>query len=268
VSGEVPKPEPREREPAALLARVIGEGESPAWWGIPVGSIGGCRVRVHLVTPVYVLAAVAHAVWNDLGIPFVVMGLGALACAVALHEAARAHALVRGARLRPIDVTLWPLGAVWRFHDEDSTRAEGAGALVALAATAGLAAILAGLVVAVIPDGPALLLDLFRPSLALGQLSPPKGALWQAYAMSLYVLLANCLPMLPLDAAVALRAVDLHPHAAGVRAPAHELGVVMRARRVAASREVDRLEDVRLPRAVRADECGDAATEWEPDLRV
>jgi len=204
VTG-TPKPGRREDRDAGLFARVLGDGESPAWWGVPVGSIGGCRVRVHLVTPVYVLATIAHAIWNDLGIPFVLMGLGALTLVVALHEAVRGHALVRWGRLHPIDVTLWPLGAVWRFHDEETARAEGLGALMGLVVVGGLCAILGGLVFALAPDGARLLLDFFRPGLALGGLTLAIGALWQAYAMTVYVLLANLLPMLPLDGALLLR---------------------------------------------------------------
>lgn len=202
---ETPKPERREGRGESFLARVIGEGESPAWWGIPVASIAGCRVRVHLVTPVYVLAALAHALWNDLGVPFVLMGLGALGAVVILHELVRGHALVRWGRLHPIDVTLWPLGAVWRFQDEHPAREEARAALTALAAVAGLCAILAGLVFAYAPEGARLLTDFFRPALALGGLSLAMGALWQAYAMTAYVVLANLLPMLPLDGALVLR---------------------------------------------------------------
>lgn len=195
-----------------FVARVIGEGESPAWWGIPVGRVGGCSLRVHLVAPVYALAAVAHALWNDLGAPYVLLGLAALGAAVVLHEAVRGHVLVRWSGLRPIDVTFWPLGAVWRFEHEATARGEARAATVALAASGVVAAAFGAGVAAVAPGGWRLLLDVFVPAVALGSLQGSTTletlglvALWQAYAMSLFVFLANCLPMLPLDAAVALR---------------------------------------------------------------
>jgi len=203
---------PPDRADGGLLARVIGDGESPAWWGFPVASIGGCEVRIHLVTPVYVLAAVAHALWNDLGLPFVLLGLLALALAVSVHEAARGHALVRWSKLHPIDLTLWPLGAVWRFHDEESVRGEARAALVALGAIAGCVLVSAGVIIAFAPGGARLLAELFRPALAIGSLRGGSTlhtlalvAAWQMYAMSAYMLLANLVPMLPLDAALALQ---------------------------------------------------------------
>jgi hypothetical protein len=64
-----------------------------------------------------------------------------------------------------------------------------------------------------------------------------------------------------LDASMPLGAIDLHAGAARRRAPADELGVVVRARRISTRREVDRLEQVRLSRAVLADERGNAACE-------
>src|SRR5229473_2662950 len=62
-----------------------------------------------------------------------------------------------------------------------------------------------------------------------------------------------------LHATVAFSPIDVHPYSAHVDSPAHELGVVVRARRIAARGEVDRLEEVRLACAVRTDEGGDAA---------
>lgn len=212
MNGEVHKPADRADGRGTLLSRIIGQGESPAWWGVPIARIGGCEVRIHLVTPVYVLAVIAHAVWNDLGVPFVLLGLAALALVVLMHEGARGHALVRWSKLHPIDVTFWPLGAVWRLHDEDPARAEGRAALVALGSTAACALLFGGAVFSFAPDGPRLLSEFLRPSVALGSLQGGSTmhtlaliAAWQAYAVSVYVLLANCLPMLPLDASLALR---------------------------------------------------------------
>src|SRR5439155_2869382 len=71
-----------------------------------------------------------------------------------------------------------------------------------------------------------------------------------------------------LDAPLSLGSIDLDPHPPGRRAPAHHLGVVVRSRRIATRGEVDRLEEIRLPRSVGADEGGRSACEREIEFRV
>ena len=208
-------------EPApAFLSRIFGEGESPVWWAVPVLKLGNCLVRVHVVSVVFVLAVLVYAVWNGLGPTYVATGLVALGVAVGMHEAARGHALVRWCGRRPADMTLWPLGAVWRFDDsvehpnDGPARSEGIGAaaglgmLVAVAAAAGLALSL------VTGSKSGLVFDPLRPGLTIGEIrgsSTPATlglvTLWQTYAAAVYVLALNLLPMLPLDEGVLVRAV-------------------------------------------------------------
>jgi len=198
----------------SLLDRIVGDGESPAWWGVPVGRLAGCEVRVHLVTPVFALAVLAYAVWNGMAVTFLATGLAALCLVVLLHEATRGHVLVRWCGLRPIDITLWPLGGVWRFETEGATdRAEAKGAAGGLAMLVGIG-LLAGVSAAwATGDARTLVFDPLRPGLVLGELASTSTlttiglvALWQVYAAALYVLAVNLLPMLPLDGGVLLRA--------------------------------------------------------------
>ncbi|MBK7405304.1 MAG: hypothetical protein IPJ41_11900 [Phycisphaerales bacterium] len=195
-----------------MLARVFGDGEPPTWWGIPVLRVGGCELRIHLVAVVFVLSMLLYAVWTGPGLWFVSTGLLALALLVALHEAARAHALVRWRGRQPIDATLWPLGAVWRFGEATPTD-ERVGALTGLAMLAAVA-IGAGAAVWAGPAGAeALRFDPRHPSETLGPMFASRSTartlgvvfIWQCYATSLYVLAANLIPMLPLDAALLLR---------------------------------------------------------------
>ena len=196
---------PRRR--GSLLERIVGDGESPAWWGVPIGGIGGCGLRVHLVTPVFGLAVLAYGVWNGVGVPFLATGLAALLVAVLLHEAARGHALVRWSGLRPVDITFWPLGGVWRFEgDESTSRAEAWAAATGLAMLVGVALVAGAATAWATGDVGVLLFHPMRPGQVLGGLestSTPRTiglvALWQTYAAAVYVLAANLLPMLPLD---------------------------------------------------------------------
>lgn len=205
------------REP--LLWRLLGEGESPVWWAIPLLAIRGCRLRLHVVVPVLMLTVLVYALWNGLGPVYVVTWSLALAAAVIWHEAARGHAFVRWYKARPADVTLWPLGAVWRTDPGTysergvETRAQAGSAIIGLAATAGLA-IAAGTAVVVVTKSPELLtFDPIRPGMTLTEISGASTgttlamvALWQLYAAAVFLFTANLLPMLPLDIGLLLQA--------------------------------------------------------------
>ncbi|MFG0243507.1 MAG: hypothetical protein ACF8R9_12045 [Phycisphaerales bacterium JB054] len=220
-------------EPTPLLARVLGEGESPVWWAVPLVTLGGCRVRVHVVAVVFALAVLAYAVWNGLGPTYVATGLVALAAVVGLHEAARGHALVRWFGRRPADVTLWPLGAVWRFDDggeRGGARSEGVGAAVGLGMLVAVAAAAGATFALVTGSADALVFEPLRPGLVMAEISGHSTpatvglvALWQVYAAAVYVLVLNLLPMLPLDEGVLVRAVF---DRGGSRAVAPRLGLL------------------------------------------
>lgn len=198
-----------------LLGRVLGDGESPAWWGVPIGRLAGCEIRVHLVALVFVLAVLVYSIWNGAGLPFVATGLASLAVVVVLHEAARGHALVRWAKLRPTDITLWPLGGVWRFAEEEPpARAEAVGAGAGLAMSAGVAVAAGVGVVMLAGDAGRLLFNPIRPGLVLGEFEASSTAglvgligVWQLYAIACGMCVVNLLPMLPLDGGVVLRFV-------------------------------------------------------------
>lgn len=203
-----------------MLARVLGDGESPAWWGVPVGRIGGCEIRVHLVAVVFAGAALAYAVWNGPAVPFVGTGLAALVFVVLFHEAVRGHVLVRWSGLRPGAITLWPLGAVWEFGGEPDPgkrrRAEAMAALlgcVAMGGVAGFGALTVGwllgdwTVLVFHPAGPAGVT--LSPAFSSGSTLVTLGRVfvWNVYAAGVYVMVANLLPMLPLDGGVIVRSL-------------------------------------------------------------
>lgn len=193
---------------SSLAARILGEGESPVWWAVPVGSLVGCRFRVHLVTVVLALALLAYAVWNGLGLIYVVSWLVGLAVAVVAHEAGRRHALVRWVGRRPTEVTFWPLGALWRFEQEpDGGVGDALGAGAGFGLVAALTVAAAGLLAWVSGHGEWLRFDPIRPGETLALISSASTArtwalitLWWVYAAGVYVLLFNLAPMLPLDA--------------------------------------------------------------------
>lgn len=229
-----PKESLPESEPSPLLARVFGEGESPVWWAVPLITLGGCRVRVHVVAIVFAPAVLAYAVWNGLGPTYVATGLVALAVVVGLHEAARGHALVRWFGRRPADISLWPLGAVWRFDDGGEggdARSEGVGAAVGLGMLIAVAAAAGTAFALVTGSTDALVFEPLRPGLVMGEISGSSTpatvglvTLWQVYAAAVYVLVFNLLPMLPLDEGVLVQAVF---DRGGARAVASRLGLLI-----------------------------------------
>ncbi len=197
-----------------LLGRVLGDGESPAWWGVPIGRLAGCEIRVHLVGLIFVLVVLVYSIWNGLGVPFVVTGLASLAVVVLMHEAARGHALVRWAKLGPTDITLWPLGGVWRFEVEEppAARVEAVGAGAGLAMSAGVAVAAGVGVVLTTGDAGRLVFNPIRPGLMLAEFEASSTAasvgligLWQVYAVACGVFVVNLLPMLPLDGGLMVR---------------------------------------------------------------
>ncbi len=212
-------PKPADPDRVSLLTRILGEGESPVWWSLPLFTIGGCRVRLHVVAVVFVLAVLVYAIWNGLGPIYVATGLVALGGVVVLHEAARGHALVRWCGRRPTDVTLWPLGAVWRYggktdQPEAEARAEGVGAAVGLGMLVAVGGVAGGVFALVVGSGSLLLFDPLRPWITIGEIGGPSTSatiglvlLWQVYAAAVYALAFNLLPMLPLDEGVLVRAV-------------------------------------------------------------
>lgn len=205
-------------------ASLLGQGESPLWWGIPLGSIRGVRIRVHLVLPTFVLARLAYALWMGEGIAYVTSALFGLLLAVAVHEAARATVIARSRRLRGAEACLWPAGAIWRTEGEADPRLEGRGASAALKGILALA-LAAALAFWWATGRPELLLfNPLNPSLTVGEVvggSTPTTlllmTLWQVYAVSLYLVAANLLPAMPLDGGLVLRASlsrDRSPRAA------------------------------------------------------
>lgn len=189
------------------LSRVLGEGESPVWWALPAGALRGVRIRVHVVAPVVAMAVLAHALWSGLGVGYVLAAIGAVAVVVVVREEARRRALRRWQGRRPAEVTLWPLGGLWKHADDlPDDRGEGLPASAAMGSTLALAAV--GVAAFVLSGGEVaqLAFDPFRPRLALGEIeahSTPLAAWlvwwWTLYAAAVSIWALNLLPMPPLD---------------------------------------------------------------------
>ncbi|MGP1272479.1 MAG: DUF6576 domain-containing protein [Phycisphaerales bacterium] len=192
-------------------SRVVGDAENPVWWSVPIGSVAGCVVRVHLVFPLVAALWIVRSISpEERGPVFELIRIAAVCLAVGVHEFGRLVA----ARRAGIDldaIIAWPLGGLTRAgSDLDASatlRASLGGPTALLASVVGFA----GLFVAVGGDPGAILFNplefraVERLVLTDGVLP---GAIWLLYAVSAMVLLANlALPMLPLDAGVTLRAV-------------------------------------------------------------
>lgn len=236
----MPRPKPSQAgdgpDAGSLLTRILGEGESPVWWALPLFSIAGCRIRVHVVSVVFALAVLVYAVWNGLGLVYVATGLLALCVVTVLHEAARGHALVRWCKHRPSEVILWPLGGLWRLDTAEergaarTARAEAVGAGTGLLMLVGIAVGAGGVFALVMGETSSLVFEPLRPGVAMGEIQGhstsatlARVALWQVYAAAVYVLGFNLLPMPPLDEGVLVRAVF---DADGSRALAPRVGLL------------------------------------------
>lgn len=94
------------------LGRVLGDGENPLRWGVPLGWWAGVRVRVHWIFILYALVQLIFTLpRHQAGVGFVLPLLGALFVLVLLHEAGRCAAC-RWSGGEADEVVLWPLGGL------------------------------------------------------------------------------------------------------------------------------------------------------------
>ncbi len=222
---------PRDQHPS-MLARIFGQGESVMWWGLPVGSVGRVQLRVHLVYPTLILAQLGYAMWMGTGVAFVALSVLGLLLSVCVHEIGRwgcdrlllrslktaendeQHGADARHRVGSSEVCLWPMGGIWRFNHAVTPAIEGRAALGAWCVSCLQCLVLALVVWLMTGDWRVVAFDLLRPDLVLGDgvLSTPSTAvtllrigLWEWYAMGVYLLLINMLPIVPLDGGQVLR---------------------------------------------------------------
>lgn len=199
-------------EPTPPLARLLGEGQNPMAWSLPLGRVGGVGVRLHLVFLVWGVGELVWSFWNGWGPAYALIGVAALFLVVASREAFRAWLAARAAR--PItEITLWPLGA-FRSGEGVAPQADLRDTLIGAAWGAAMGLVLGAGVWGATHDPSAVFFAPWAPSPTLSGLRSASGVgawplvtLWTLHYMNILVLACNLLlPMLPLDAGVALRA--------------------------------------------------------------
>ncbi|MCB1282388.1 MAG: hypothetical protein KDB18_12780 [Salinibacterium sp.] len=93
------------------MRRVFGDGENPLTWALPLYTLWGIRVRVHVVLILFTLGRVLWAMFNDTG-PTIVLGwMVSLWGLVLLHEYGHCFA-ARKVGGSADEIVLWPLGGL------------------------------------------------------------------------------------------------------------------------------------------------------------
>jgi len=200
--------DPRRDDHRVLLRRVLGAGEDPFAWSIPVFRMRRIQVRLHLVVPLWIAAELLFAFSTDrIGPLHVSMAVGSLVVIAIMREWMRAHAArVLGADEKDTAIA-WPLGGltpVSRPGLSHPIATELGGIVFGVAVTPLL-------VIALWATGADLQTLLFNPlsprgSLALLATSWQYAAWWLYYANTVILLLNIFLPMSPFDAAGILHA--------------------------------------------------------------
>lgn len=197
------------------MGRLLGDGENPLRWGVPLGRVAGVRVRIHWLFVIYMLAQLIFTLpRHQLGVGFTLPLMGALFVLVGLHEAAHCW-VCRRMGGEADEVVMWPLGGLAWCRPVHAWRAELAAAAAGPAANlAMLVVITGGLVWATGEPGLALLnpLDLGGSVLAIesayGSMSWWLVALWALHTANVVLLVFNLLaPMYPSDSARMLQSV-------------------------------------------------------------
>ncbi len=192
----------------AFLRRVFGDGENPLTWAIPLYSLWGIAVRIHILFVIYAIAQVIRSVVpSETGAAFVLPLLAAIFVLVLIHEYGHCIACRRVGG-EADEIILWPLGGLAMVsppHDWKShliTVLGGPMVHVVLLAPLALA------VRAVTGGWEAVVFNPFSPGAALATLSGSSEGgyalalgLWALHYANLVLLAFNMLvPMYPMDA--------------------------------------------------------------------
>lgn len=198
-----------------VLARIFGDGENPLAWGFHLFAIKGVKIKIHLLMVVYLLAQLIFTMpGHNAGAIFVLPILIAMVILVLLHEAAHTYVACRnGATVEHI--MLWPLGGLEnpQFDEDPTPKAELSTALAGIALHFALIPLFALPLVILTDSWQSIIFNPFNPSasihtliLSINQTTPWwLVALWSFHVVNLIILLANLIPMYPLDAATVLR---------------------------------------------------------------
>lgn len=192
---------------AFAIGRLLGDGENPLRWGVPLGRVWGVRVRAHWLFVAYVLSQLIFTLPRQhAGVVFVLPMMAALFVLVLLHEFGHCLACRRVGG-EADEVVLWPLGGLAFCRAPHDWRSELVTVLGGPAVNAVLAPVLAGAIFgltgswrAAAPD----LLDLggsvLRVESAYGSMPWWLIVLWSLHVANAALLVFNlAVPMLPLD---------------------------------------------------------------------
>jgi len=199
-------PDPLDSDPdrdgfRAVFSRIIGDAEHPLTWSVPLGTIAGIRVRVHLLFIVY---AVAQVLWSIkvgyFGPGYTSLAMAILFALVLLHETGHCLAC-RWVGGEADEMMMWPLGGLAMGHPPEDWRAH----LVTTAGGPAVNALLAPITAAALWAAGRPGAILFNP-LEIGPLLLTQidswwlTALWLLHALNLALLAFNTLlPIFPLD---------------------------------------------------------------------
>lgn len=194
----------------AGVSRLIGDADNPLHWALPLGSVAGVRVRVHLFFLLYAGATILFSMLrHEMGAGYTALAMAALFALVLVHEFG--HAL--GARRvggDASDILLWPLGGLAPLTLPERWKAHLIATLAGPAVHVALAPVFIGAMLAA-GLGEALLFNPLRLGATLA--SPVFDAWWKVllfwlHAINLLLLGFNALlPMFPLDGGRILRAL-------------------------------------------------------------
>lgn len=202
------RPGPYEGGFKRAVRRVLGQGGSFLDWAVPLFTIRGIRVRMHLFFVVYIaIELIGSLDGSKDGFIFAALRIGALFGLVLIHEFGHCIACRRVGG-EAFDIVMWPLGGLAMVNPPHNPRA-------ALITTIGgplvhilLAPVIAGLLLATGVGADVLLFNPLSPSVSLGALAAHSNAvyylrvgLFMAWIMNFYLFCFNVLlPMFPMDA--------------------------------------------------------------------
>ena len=196
----------------AAVARVFGDGENPLAWGIPLFTVAGIRVRLHVFFLVYVVTQLIYAALpSQSGLRWTAPMLTSLCVLVLLHEFGHCLACRRVGG-EADEVMLWPLGGLASCRPPEDgpdprrpdliTTLGGPAVNLALLPVLGVAVLLAA------ADWRVVVFNPFEPGPVLSGLVLRDGTqpwwlvwLWSAHYANAILFLFNMLvPMFPMDA--------------------------------------------------------------------
>lgn len=190
------------------LGRIFGDGENPLGWSLPIATVVGIRVKVHLFFLVYIAGQIVSSIsQNRMGLGFAALSMGALFLVVLLHEFGHCFACRRVGG-EADEILLWPLGGLAMCNPPRTWRANLVTTLGGPAVNVALLPILAG-GLALAGHADAILFNPLHPLVSLGAFDAWwKVGLWWLHYTNAVILGFNMLvPMFPMDCGRVLHAL-------------------------------------------------------------